>query len=236
MTTILLLGLLVGMQHAMEVDHLAAVASLATRSNSLGRAARMGAAWGVGHSLTLALFAGIAILLDQAIPERMALMLELAVGAMLILLGIDVVRRVLRERYHFHRHAHGEQWHIHGHSHKPCTPHEADKHVHRHLRDFPFRSLLVGMVHGMAGSAALIILALKSVASPTQGFLYILLFGIGSTLGMALLAAVVSVPIRYSPRGLTWAHNGLKMSVGIVTMGIGALVVYHIIVVEGLLI
>jgi len=95
--------------------------------------------------------------------------------------------------------------------------------------------MLVGMMHGMAGSAALIILALNSVTSMAQGILYIALFGIGSILGMAILAAVISLPLRYSPRGLTWAHNGLKAAVGIITIGLGGKLIYELGIVQGLL-
>jgi len=97
------------------------------------------------------------------------------------------------------------------------------------------RALFVGMMHGMAGSAALIILALNSVSSLAQGVLYIALFGIGSILGMALLAAVISLPFRYSSRSLTWAHNGLKAAVGMITIGLGSMLIYDLGITRGLL-
>ena len=235
MLSILFLGFLIGMQHAMEADHVAAVASLATHSRSIGETARQGMAWGVGHTLTLFLFAGLVLMLDTLMPERFAQFLELFVGFMLLLLGIDVLRRLIRERVHFHLHRHGDLIHLHAHSHASGMHHERDPHNHRHLENFPFRALFVGMMHGMAGSAALIILALESVASPLQGMLYILLFGFGSIAGMALLAAVISLPLRYSARSLTWAHNSLKALVGVVTIGLGGVLIYELGVVQGLL-
>lgn len=228
MLTILFLGFLIGMQHAMEADHVAAVASLATSSRSLAHTARQGAAWGLGHSLTLLFFGGLVLLLDAVVPDRVAQALELAVALMLILLGADVLRRLLRARVHFHRHCHGDSVHMHAHSHAPSTDHAIDPHSHQHVRGLPLRALLVGMMHGMAGSAALIVLALKTVATPLQGFLYILLFGTGSILGMAALAVAISLPLRYSARSLTWAHNGLQLLVGIFTLGLGSLMAYRL--------
>jgi ABC-type nickel/cobalt efflux system permease component RcnA len=232
---VILLGFLIGMQHAMEADHVAAVASLATRGNSLSKAVRQGAAWGVGHALTLVLIGSIVLTMDTLVPENFAQMLELAVGFMLVLLGMDVLHRLMRERIHFHRHVHDATIHIHAHSHEPGIPHSDDPHQHEHPQVFPLRALFVGMMHGMAGSAALIILALNSVSSLAQGVLYIALFGIGSILGMALLAAVISLPLRYSSRSLTWAHNGLKAAVGMITIGLGSMLIYDLGITRGLL-
>ncbi len=235
MFSVIFLGFLIGMQHAMEADHVAAVASLATQSRSIGSTARQGAAWGAGHALTLFLFGGFVLAMDTLVPEHFAQGLELVVGFMLVLLGADVLRRLLRDRIHFHLHRHDSTVHFHAHSHAGGGAHEDDPHQHEHLQRFPLRAMLVGMMHGMAGSAALIILALNSVTSMAQGILYIALFGIGSILGMAILAAVISLPLRYSPRGLTWAHNGLKAAVGFITIGLGGKLIYELGIVQGLL-
>jgi ABC-type nickel/cobalt efflux system permease component RcnA len=234
--SVIFLGFLIGMQHAMEADHVAAVASLATRSRSPGQTARQGAAWGAGHALTLFVFGGLVLVMDTLVPERFAQGLELAVGFMLVFLGLDVLRRLLRERVHFHQHRHGATVHFHAHSHTQRQAHADDPHQHEHLKAFPLRALLVGMMHGMAGSAALIILTLNSVLSVTQGILYIALFGVGSIVGMALLAAVISLPLRYSSRSFTWAHNGLKAAVGLVTIGVGSKLIYELGIIQGLLI
>jgi ABC-type nickel/cobalt efflux system permease component RcnA len=223
MLSILLLGLLLGLQHAVEADHLAAVASLTTRSKSLRDAARHGSAWGLGHALTLLLFGGLVLLIDGIIGERLALWLETAVALMLIVLGLDVLWRLWRRRVHFHVHSHGEQRHFHAHSHSARTDHARDPHRHTHPQQLPLRSLLVGMMHGMAGSAALIVLALGSAHSPWQGLAYIAVFGFGSIIGMTLLALVISLPLRWSSRSLTWAHNGMTLVLGLVTVTIGGL-------------
>lgn len=228
MLTVLLLGFLIGMQHAMEADHLAAVASLATRSRSITHTVRQGAAWGLGHTFTLLLFGCVILVLGAAVPEGIAQALEFVVACMLILLGADVLRRLLRDRVHFHGHRHGDTLHLHAHSHAKGIEHALDAHDHTHARALPLRALLVGMMHGMAGSAALIVLALQTIATPLQGFLYILLFGAGSIVGMAALSAVISLPLSYSARTLTWAHNGLQLLIGTVTIGLGGLIAYQI--------
>jgi ABC-type nickel/cobalt efflux system permease component RcnA len=223
MLSILLLGLLLGLQHAAEADHLAAVASLATRSKGLRDAARHGSAWGLGHALTLLLFGGAVLLIDGMISDRLALWLETAVALMLIALGIDVLWRLWRRRVHFHVHSHGDQHHFHAHSHSARTDHARDPHRHTHPQHLPLRSLIVGMMHGMAGSAALIVLALGSVQSLWQGLAYIAVFGLGSIIGMSLLAIAISMPLRWSANSLTWAHNGMTLALGLATVTIGGL-------------
>ncbi len=157
MSGILLLGLLIGMQHAMEADHVAAVSSIATGSRSVRRIATHGAVWGFGHTLTLVAVTGAVILLGTTLNETLTLGLELAVGIMLILLGGHVLYRLWRERIHFHSHRHGDgNVHFHAHSHRDePVRHDPANHDHPHARRLPWRTLLVGMTHGMAGSAAL---------------------------------------------------------------------------------
>ncbi|RLJ15832.1 urease accessory protein [bacterium endosymbiont of Escarpia laminata] len=229
MLGVLLLGFLIGLQHAMEADHVAAVASLATQNRTLAQTARQGVVWGLGHALTLFLFAGVVLVFDLIMPESLARTLELTVGVMLILLGVDVLRRLISERVHFHAHSHGELTHFHAHSHQGGGAHDVDLHLHKHSERFPLRALFVGMMHGMAGSAALILLALETVVSPLEGLLYILVFGFGSIAGMGLLALVIGLPMRLSSRSLTWAHNGLKGGVGFLTVGLGAAVIVSVI-------
>lgn len=227
--SLLLLGFLIGMRHAVETDHVAAVASLATRSRSIGDTIYQGAAWGLGHTLTLFLFGSVVLVLDLVMPERMAQILEFMVGVMLVGLGFDVMRRLVREKIHFHLHRHrGGEVHFHAHSHAGEESHDPRRHVHDHPEGFPLRALFVGLMHGMAGSAALILLTLQTVQSPLVGLVYIALFGVGSMLGMALLSIVIAIPLRYSARGLTWLHNGLQAVIGLATIGIGTMLIYRI--------
>ena len=219
------LGFLLGMQHALEADHIAAVSSIAARRSHVGDIVSHGLTWGLGHTLTLFTFAGAAILLGHAIPEELARPIEGAVGIMLVGLGAHVLWRLWHDRVHFHLHAHGDGTrHIHVHSHAGETvPHRHSAHAHEH--GFRWRSLLVGLMHGMAGSAALLVLAVSQAASPAYGLLYVLLFGIGSMLGMGALSAVIAVPLAVSARWLTWANRALQGGVSAITIGIGAMTI-----------
>jgi len=227
--TLLALGFLIGMRHALEADHVAAVASLASESRSFGQFVRQGASWGLGHTLTLFAFGSVVIVMDSAVPERLAQWLEFGVAVMLVLLGADVLRRVLRDKVHFHTHRHGaDQVHFHAHSHRGERRHDPAHHAHEHPGRFPFRALVVGLVHGMAGSAALILLTVDTIASPWLGLAYIALFGLGSMVGMAVLSAVIAVPLRYSARSLTWLHNSLRATVGLGTMALGIFTIVNL--------
>ncbi|MCP4621167.1 MAG: urease accessory protein [Bradyrhizobium sp.] len=218
---ILGLGFLLGMQHALEADHIAAVSSIAARRTRVSDIVKHGLTWGLGHTLTLFVFAGIAVLLGRAIPDTVARPIEGAVGIMLIGLGAHVLWRLWRDRVHFHSHGHADgtvHFHAHGHA-GDALPHARAAHVHEH--GFRWRTLLVGLMHGMAGSAALLVLAATQAASPAAGLGYIALFGIGSMIGMGALSAVIAVPLAISARFLTVANRVLQGAVGIVTIAIG---------------
>jgi High-affinity nickel-transport protein len=218
---ILGLGFLLGMQHALEADHIAAVSSIAARRSEIADIVKHGLTWGLGHTLTLFVFAGAAILLGHAIPEHLSRPLETAVGIMLVGLGAHVWWRLWRDRVHFHRHQHDDGTvHLHAHSHAgEKLPHARAPHAHAH--GFRWRTLLVGLMHGMAGSAALLVLTVTQAPSAAAGLGYIALFGIGSMIGMGLLSTVIAVPIAISARWLTFANRGLQAAVGLVTIAIG---------------
>ena len=218
---ILGLGFLLGMQHALEADHIAAVSSIAARRTHVADIVKHGLTWGLGHTLTLFVFAGVAILLGRAIPDTFAKPIEAAVGIMLIGLGAHVLWRLWRDRVHFHRHGHTDgTMHFHAHSHAGDTlPHV--RNVHKHEHGFRWRTLLVGLMHGMAGSAALLVLAVTQASSPAAGLGYVALFGIGSMIGMGVLSAVIAVPLAVSAHFLTFANRALQGVVGIVTIAIG---------------
>jgi hypothetical protein len=223
---ILGLGFLVGMQHALEADHIAAVSSIAARRRHVADIVKHGLTWGLGHTLTLFIFAGAAILLGRAIPESVATPLETAVGFMLIGLGAHVLWRLWHDRVHFHQHGHGDGTvHFHAHSHAGETMPHARTHAHEH--GFRWRTLLVGLMHGMAGSAALLVLTASQASSPAVGLGYVALFGVGSMIGMGALSAVIAVPLAVSARWLTWANRGLQGAVGLATIAIGMMTVYE---------
>lgn len=233
MISILLFGFLLGMRHAVEADHIAAVASLASTTDSVRKGIQQGAMWGLGHTLTLFLFGSIVLFFTNIVPEQIVSKIEMAVGVMLIILGLDVLRRVIAERVHFHTHTHGttkgkSQTHFHAHSHKgeESQQHDAKHHKHNHPHGFPIRALLIGLVHGMAGSAALILLTLQTLSSPWLGLVYIAVFGIGSIAGMALFSLVIALPLR-AARHMTWLYNGLQAIVGVGTVVLGTMSVLH---------
>ncbi|MEE2760521.1 MAG: urease accessory protein [Pseudomonadota bacterium] len=211
------------MRHALEADHVAAVAALATGSRGTRQTVHLGLAWGVGHTLTIFAVSGAVLSAGTVVPERIAAGLEAVVGVMLILLGADVIRHMVRDKVHFHRHRHGGKSHFHAHSHSGEDNHEASQHRHPHERRMTWRALFVGSVHGLAGSAALVLLTLGGIGSPGLGIGYIALFGIGSLLGMAVLSSAISVPLRLTASRLTWAYNGLTGTVGLVSVCLGAL-------------
>jgi cytochrome c biogenesis protein CcdA len=218
---ILGLGFLLGMQHALEADHIAAVSSIAARRSHVGDIVKHGLTWGLGHTLTLFVFAGAAIILGHAIPESLSRPIETAVGIMLVALGAHVLWRLWRDRVHFHTHGHGDGTvHLHAHSHAGETAaHVRTTHAHQH--GVRWRTLLVGLMHGMAGSAALLMLTVSQASSPAMGLGYVALFGIGSMIGMGALSTIIAVPLAVSARWLTWANRGLQGAVGIVTVAIG---------------
>ena len=210
MLSIFGLGFLIGMKHALEADHVAAVASLASGSKSIGETTRMGVAWGLGHTATLFLIGSVVLVLDWVVPETFALILEFAVGLMLVGLGLDVMVRLARRKAHFHAHGHA------------------------HPRGLPLRALLVGIMHGMAGSAALVLLTLSTISSLWLGFAYMLLFGLGSVIGMAILSCAIAVPLRFTAGRLTWAFRGLTAGVGAATVVLGVSIAWRVASAEGL--
>lgn len=229
LTGVLLLGFLIGMRHAVEADHVAAVATLATRSRSIAHTVKQGAVWGLGHTLTLFAVGSVVLLLNAIVPERAVRWLEFAVGVMLVALGFDVLRRMLKARVHFHTHRHADgAEHFHAHAHVGDERHDPQRHDHAHVQGFPFRALFVGLMHGMAGSAALILLTLETVKSPAVGMMYIALFGFGSIVGMASLSVAIAVPLRYSAGGLTRLHNGLQVLIGTATIVLGGMMMVQV--------
>jgi len=202
--SILVVGLLLGMQHATEADHMAAVATLATRQqNSLARTLRQGLAWGIGHSLTLLAFAGAVLALGQAISPGLEKGLETAVGLMLIVLGADVLRRWRHERVACPAHTHPP-------------------------RQWPLRALAIGMMHGLAGSTALVVMSLQAVPSVALGLGYIALFGVGSILGMAALSVAIAIPMKLSATYLSRLQHAMSALIGVSTCALGVVMVWQI--------
>ena len=224
--SLLVVGFLLGVRHALDPDHLASVATISTSSRTLLDGLKQGGAWGMGHTVTLLLFGGAALVLGLAVPEGLALFLEFAVGLMLVLLGADVLRRIMQERIHVHRHEHDDgASHLHVHLHP-----QVDRHEHSHSPLIPLRALMVGLMHGLAGSAALLLLTVASAPSIISGIVYILVFGFGSILGMALLSIVIALPLRLSSNRFERTQKNFRLGIGIVTIFIGLSIVRNILV------
>ena len=219
----LALGFLIGMQHALEADHLAAVGTMAAGRHGGKRGlALRGAVWGLGHTMTLFAICAAVILLGMTLTERMSAALEFGVGVMLVLLGLDVLRRLRAKRIHFHAHEHGGRPHVHAHSHQGATaPHAQDPHDHRHPDGFPLRALLIGLVHGAAGSAGLLALAVAATREPWAAVGYVAVFGLGSILGMAALSFAAAWPLGAAERHAKWLHSGLALGAAALAVGIG---------------
>ncbi|WP_288904178.1 hypothetical protein [uncultured Sneathiella sp.] len=228
MLSILTLGFLIGMRHALEADHVAAVASLASGSKSIRETIFHGAVWGLGHTLALMAIGSLVIVMNSSVPEGLAHWLEFTVGVMLVVLGADVIHRVVRDRVHFHFHRHSSQGraHLHAHSHRGEGKHAKSAHEHTHNKSLTARVLAVGLMHGMAGSAALVVLVAGTITTTMTAILYMALFGFGSIVGMAALSAVIAVPLRYSAASMTWAYNGVQAVVGIGTLSLGLYTMY----------
>lgn len=217
MTSMLLLGFVMGLQHALEPDHVAAVATIASAQHSVWRSSLVGAAWGIGHTLAL-MVAGLLVLgLRLTIPESARAFFELGVGIMLIGLGLRAILRAAGLTVHWHAHEHGERSHAHLHLHVG----DRAAHEHTHIA-LSRRSFWVGTVHGLAGSGTLTVLVLAAVPSLAAGLAYILLFGIGSIVAMGLMSTVIGVPTALAARRYGAAHLWIQHAAGIVSVGIGA--------------
>ena len=234
-TTTLALGFVLGLRHALDADHVAAVAALNASREGLRRALVNGFSWGAGHALTLGAAGGVALALRSAVPDRLALAFEFGVGLMLIVLGSAALRGVLRDRLHVHTHRHDDLSHAHLHFH--AARHGAGEpapHHHPHAVRFALRPFLVGGAHGLAGSAALALLVLTEMPTVLAGCLYLLVFGAGSIAGMTLMSLVLGAPLVIARRRALWLARGLRAAAGLGSLGIGLAILWETGVTGGL--
>lgn len=207
MVTILLgwlFGLAQGVRHALEPDHIAALSTLVAEQRTTRASMTYAVSWGAGHALVLLIVGGALVVLRAEMPERLADVFELGVAFMLVALGTRALRRAaqLGKGGPPFAHRHGPVAHTHGGS---------VEHVHVHGRSFARFPLLIGVVHGMAGSGALAALVLPKLPSATQGLLYLALYGFGATLGMAMLAGLAGVPLARIVR----SRRGMPILLGL---------------------
>jgi ABC-type nickel/cobalt efflux system permease component RcnA len=211
-------GLILGIQHALDPDHLIAVSTIVGEHKSLKWASLIGAFWGLGHTATLFVVGLLVIGLRVTIPERFALGLEFLVAVMLVFLGLRILWQSFGvEKIHLHTHVHNPETHTHFHVHE----NPKDDHGHAH----PFRSMrrpfLVGMVHGLAGSAALMLLVLGTIPSPLAGLTYVLIFGLGSVGGMLILSSLIGLPFVLTAQRFTILNRWIRVLAGIVSVIFG---------------
>jgi ABC-type nickel/cobalt efflux system permease component RcnA len=225
--SLLSLGFLLGLKHALDADHVAAILTIATENRTFWRSSLIGFCWGVGHTVILLVVGTAVLLFKLTIPSAWAKLFEVAVGLMLVGLGLSVAFALWRERVHLHehRHEHGEQ-HRHLHSHSQGAHHD---HLHRFRLEY--KSLAVGMVHGLAGSAALLLLVLAAVPSLGVGLVYILVFGAGSILGMVFLATAMSIPFAMSAERTARVHQTLRAAAALFSIVLGSTILFELLLV-----
>ena len=233
---VLSLGLVYGLKHATEVDHIVAVSTIVSEHRKLSHAAWVGGLWGAGHTISLAVVGSLVLAMRVVIPERLAGFLELAVALMIILLGVSATTKAFGKRgdFHLHEHTHDDVPHVHLHFHEPGTQHAGPVKSHSHaIRQVGFKPVLVGAVHGLAGSAALTLLVLTQIRSMTLGLLYLGMFGVGSMAGMLLMSGIVGLPFVLSARRLTRVHYSLQMTAGTLSVCFGLWYAYAICTANG---
>jgi high-affinity nickel-transport protein len=259
------LGFVLGMRHATDPDHVIAVSTIVSRQRSIRQAGVIGALWGVGHTITIFCVGAAIILFNIVIPPRIGLTMELAVGLMLILLGIlsltGVTQRITH-RYtpdhghgahgpdnlvHSHRHQHDGVVHEHIHGHNPemhmhLDPFETDhkprsflQNLLRRLGLYQFlRPLAVGLVHGLAGSAAVALLVLAEIREPRWAVAYLLVFGIGTIAGMMVITTMIGAPFAYTRKRFAPFNYGLGVASGLLSLAFGLFITFQIAITDGL--
>ena len=219
--SVLVIGFVLGLQHATEADHLAAVSTIVSEKKNLFTASLVGGLWGIGHTISLFAVGLLVILLKFQISESVEAKLEACVGAMLVLLGLNALRKLFRaSKVHVHSHEHDGHKHVHIHSHGSKAKEES------HHRLSP-RSVIIGMVHGLAGSAALMLLVVPTIPSPAIALLYIFIFGVGSIGGMMAMSFLIGLPFHFTAGRFDVLNRGIRMISGIVRLGLGFSIIYE---------
>jgi ABC-type nickel/cobalt efflux system permease component RcnA len=229
---ILSLGFLLGIKHATEADHLAAVSTIVSERKGLFSSAIVGGLWGLGHTISLVIAGIFVLLLDFQISTQTENMLEFCVGIMLFLLGLNVLKKLLQGgEIHLHKHEHYGRLHAHPHLHELGKEDEENTH---HAFSFSLRALIIGMVHGLAGSAALMLLVIPTIGTRFAGMLYIIVFGIGSIGGMMIMSFLVGLPFQLTNLRFNRFNLLIRGASGSFSIVIGLLIVYEKGFAEGL--
>jgi ABC-type nickel/cobalt efflux system permease component RcnA len=225
------LGILFGLKHATEVDHIVAVSTIVSQHRSVLRSGLVGAMWGLGHTLALLVSGVIVLTLRVAIPESVSNWFEFVVALMIIALGASALWRALRKgsEIHLHKHDHDGLSHMHVHFHDNVTKHdEASSSKHSHaVREVGIKPLLIGTMHGLAGSGALTLLVLTQIKSTWLGLAYLGVFGLGSIAGMLLMSGLIGLPFALTSRNLTNLHHRLQTVAGVLSICFGIWYAYE---------
>jgi High-affinity nickel-transport protein len=252
------LGFVLGMRHATDPDHVVAVTAILTRERRLLAATRTGVVWGLGHTLTVLMVGGAIIIFKVHVPVRLGLAMEFGVGIALILLGLPAVASVVRGagqrlgllpapgggvdaiEVHTHLHSHGDQAHRHVHAHEGGANHvEHEVHLLEHGYEASagrsaMKSFCVGLVHGLAGSAAIALLVLSAIPQPVWATLYLAVFCLGTIAGMAMITTVIGAPMVLAAQRVARIHRGLALGSGLLSLGFGLFIAYRIGIADGL--
>lgn len=236
----LALGFVLGLKHALDADHVVAVSTIVGRERSIWKAARIGAVWGVGHTASLVAAAVAVVALRMRIPPTLGASLECGAGLMVMALGADLLWRVGRGEIvvHSHPHTHGDSG---PHSHDLVR--HAHLHVHTHAAAAEIashhgagrRPFYVGLVHGVAGSAALMLFVLGTISSPWAALLYVLIFGVGTIGGMLILSGLIGLPFAVASRRFSTLLGRIQLAVGLGSVVFGAVYTWHVAVSDGLI-
>jgi high-affinity nickel-transport protein len=248
--TVVLLGFFLGMRHATDADHVIAVTTIVSRQRSVAGAALVGMLWGLGHTLTILVVGGAIVAFGVVIPPRLGLGMEFGAALMLIALGalalagpLRGLRRAAAAGGHSHPHAHGDYVHTHPHGHTPGTHgHEESGTPQARLDRWlgglglyqAARPLVVGLVHGLAGSAAVALLVLATIRDPWWAIAYLLVFGLGTIAGMGLVTLAVALPFAFAAGRSAAFHRALATASGLLSLAFGLFLAYQIGVVDGL--
>ncbi|WP_075980401.1 urease accessory protein UreH domain-containing protein [Bacillus massilinigeriensis] len=224
--SILLIGFVLGIKHALEPDHVIAVSTIASQSKKLSRSSLAGVFWGIGHTLTLFVVGMSVIFMKGEIPEEWALSLEFLVGIMLVYLGVSSIFNLRRIGATTHTHSEINHDHFHLHPVKPST-------AHIHKKVSYLKSMFIGIIHGLAGSAAMVVLTMSTVSSVWQGAMYMLVFGLGTVAGMLISTTIIGIPFVLTAskeRVNTW----LTQATGTISTLFGVYYMYNLGITEGL--
>jgi ABC-type nickel/cobalt efflux system permease component RcnA len=228
---VLSIGLLFGLKHATEVDHVVAISTIVSRHQNVFRSAIVGALWGLGHTASLLVIGAVVLSLRVAIPERVSDWLEFGVALMIIALGVSGLWRVSRKntQVHIHQHSHDGLAHTHVHFHEKDNKHPPKSHAaHSHaVSRIGWKPILIGMLHGLAGSGALTVLVLTQISSSLLGFLYVATFGFGSIAGMLVMSGLIGLPFAFASRKLTRVHHGLQTVAAVFSICFGLWYAYR---------